>query len=132
VSDVIAFSGELRNARATVVDGKLDSGFIDAYDGTRIATPDTAITTQTKLFRVPLDSPAGTVSDGVLTFTLPDAVVGLAGGTATWWIGLKSDGSPVCTGGIGVSGSGESMEIGDTDIIEGGSVTPVSMTITEG
>lgn len=65
------------------------AGYLDVYDGSQPAGPDTAVTTQVKLARFTLGSPfasaaAMVTSQAQISPTLPSDVNGLATGTATW------------------------------------------------
>lgn len=58
MNDVVAFANARRQSRGELVAAWLDGGTVEAYDGTRPATPDTAITTQKLLVTFQLPDPA--------------------------------------------------------------------------
>lgn len=99
-------SEETINAKADAVGALLDDGYLRLYTGTRPATPDDAVTTQTLLAELRFGSPAfGAASGGTITANpLTQDAAANATGTATWYRALKSDGtSPVQDGSVGTS-----------------------------
>lgn len=85
----------------------LNGGFLEIYDGTQPATPDTAVTTQNKLAKMPLNATAfGAASSGVKTANAITNGTGLVQGTATWFRAFKSDDTTaVIDGSAGTSGT---------------------------
>lgn len=104
--------GEIRKAIATV-NGQLDDtaarlngGYLRIYDGTRPATGDDPITTQTQLAELRFGNPAfGSAVAGTITANLitQDASAD-ATGLATWYRTYRSDGTtPVFDGNVGTT-----------------------------
>lgn len=84
----IDLSLSLQNTVLTAIVGELDTGgaaTIEFYNGTKPATRETAVTTQTKLGTVTCSATSGTVANGALTFNpiTPDSMAD-ATGNATW------------------------------------------------
>lgn len=97
-----------RNKELDQMSADLDGGFLDIYDGSQPATPDTAITTQVKGASLPLNAdfaPAAVagalVANAITSDTDADATI-----NATWFRAFKADHvSPVCDGTVGTSGT---------------------------
>ena len=111
------------------LDTPLASGFVDIYDGSQPATPDVAIGAQVKLAHLPLSSTAfGAASSGVKTANAITSGTGLAASTATWARVTKSDGTAVVD--CSVSTSSADINLNDTAITVGGTVSITSFTIS--
>lgn len=119
------------NTKADAQAALLNGGFIDIYDGTQPATADTAVSTQVKLARLGLGNPAfaaavaGVAAANAIT---PDSAAD-ATGTATWFRAVKSDGTAVYDGSVGVSGS--NFNINSVAISAGAQVSATSFSHTE-
>lgn len=95
-----------RNNELNALARDLDGGFMDIYDGTQPATPDTAIGAQVKGASLALSATsAPSASSGTLTLnaitsdTDADATI-----TATWFRMYKADHTTaVCDGSVGTS-----------------------------
>jgi hypothetical protein len=87
----------------------------------------------TVLAEIPLANPAGTVSGGVLTFTMPqsDTSANATGTAAEARIRTASGGTDIVTG-LTVSTSGANINLSSTSITAGDTVTMSSATITHG
>lgn len=85
-----------------------DGGYADIYTAPQPATPDTAITTQTKLARLAMNSPAfAAAAAGLKAARTITAGVGLDTGPATWFRLLETDGTTAISDGTaGIAGSG--------------------------
>lgn len=103
------------------------------YDGTRPATPATAISTQVKLSELVCGTPfAPASSGGVLTANaISDDPSAAATGTASWFRLFKSDGTTVVTDGD-VGTSGADLNLNTTSIVAGGPVQVTSYVLTAG
>lgn len=94
------------NAKAELVGALLDDGYLRIYDGTRPATADDPVTTQTLLAELRFGSPAfGAAAAGVITANaITQDSAANATGTATWYRCVQSDGSTaVQDGSVGTS-----------------------------
>lgn len=87
----------------------------------------------TVLATIPLGNPAGTVSDGVLTFTMPqsDTNADATGTAAEARIRTSSGGTDIITG-LTVGTSGANINLSSLGITTGDTVTINSATITHG
>ena len=127
MSDLLTLSAVVRHSRASLLGTQLDGVTLSLYTGTRPADPDTAITDQVLLAEFTLADPSGTATDGVWTGELPDPVMILATGTPTW-----GRFAGVADADVGVTGSGEAIEVENTSFIEGAYASITSMVIAEG
>lgn len=99
-------SNEAANAELNAFIALLDAGFLDLYDGDQPATCDTPPTTQVKLVRLTLGSPAfNPASAGVADLASPASGLCIANGDASWYRFTKSDDSPVQDGSVATSGA---------------------------
>lgn len=108
----------------------LNGGFVEIYNGTQPATPDVAVSSQTKLAKLSLSATAfGASSAGTKTANAITSSAALATGTATWFRLVKSDDSTaVFDGSVGTSGT--DMILTTTAIQGGGTVAVSSLTIS--
>lgn len=108
----------------------LNNGFVEIYDGSQPATPNTAVSTQTKLAKLTLGSTAfGASSGGTKTANAIGSVTALASSTATWFRAFKSDDTTaVIDGSVGTSSC--DMNINSTAISSGASVSCSSWTVS--
>jgi hypothetical protein len=132
----IAFSDTLRTARANQIISAINAGagpgsmkFYTAPQPAKGA----AITTQTLLGTVTFSEPAGTVTNGVLTFSMiTDDISADADGAAVWVRVLDGDGAfvmdmPVTdTNGVGP------VKMPSTQIYAGGTIHVTDAVLTEG
>lgn len=129
----LKYSAVLKNARLDQITTKVGaSGLLRIYDGAQPASPDTAVTTQTKLAELTCNAAAfaGAASGGVLTANAISNATAVASGTAAWFRLCKSDGTAVADGTVGTSGS--DLVIDNTSIASGQTVSCTSLTITSG
>ena len=107
----------------------LNSGFIEIYDGAQPATPDTALSGQTKLAKLPLSATAfGAAASGIKTANAITSATALATSTATWFRAFKSDdATAVIDGSVGTSGT--DMIINATAIVTGATVSVTSWLV---
>lgn len=117
------------DAIAALVDAGAAAGKLKIYSGSQPAGPDTAAA-GTLLATVTLASTAfGSASSGVATLADPDAVTGVAAGTAAWFRIEDSDGNGVIDGSVGTSGADlnlatTTISVGvSVDISSGGTIT---------
>lgn len=120
----------VRSAMAQAWLDELDTGFLRVYDGTRPAGPSTALSGNTLLAEIPLDSPAGSVVDGVATLDVSAAEDSAAdaGGTPTFCRLFKADGTTAVSDISAGVGSGEANFT--DDLILGVSVPLTSAVFT--
>lgn len=120
------------SAQADALARLLDNGYLRIYSGSKPATADTAITSQTLLceLRFPATSAPG-ASNGVLTFNAITAVAVATSGTAAWFRALKSDGtSVVFDGTVDVSANTPNLTVATTTLTAGVSFVVDSFTHT--
>lgn len=132
---VITPSAALKTAILTAVNDALNAGTgaatIKLYTGTKPASPDTAVTTQTLLGTLVCSDPAGTVAGGSLTFgPITSDSAADASGTATWLRIADSDGVAVFDLDVTVTGSGGAAQMNTTSVVVGGPITAPSVVIT--
>ena len=132
MSDYIELTTVRKQSRANLLLSWLGGGEIRIYDGTRPATSDDAITDQVLLATFTLDSPAGTSTDGIFTGYLPDAAMVLVNGIGTWARCYDSSDEEICDVSVGVTGSGEAIQLDSTSLIEGSLVSITAFSIAEG
>ncbi|HEX2882119.1 MAG TPA: hypothetical protein VHO25_21515 [Polyangiaceae bacterium] len=122
------FSTEARSAKAQSYIDLISGGFIRAYNGTKPTNPNTALAGNTLLGSIPLNTPAGTVTNGVATLDVTGATDASAdaAGTPTFCRIFKSDGTTAVidlTAGVG------SGECNFTAIIAAGAGLPLSSCV---
>lgn len=97
----------------------LSGGYCDVYDGTQPADPDVAVSTQTKLARFALGSPAfAASSSAVKTANAVTSTTALASGTASWFRLVTSAGTAVLDGTVGASNA--DMLLAPTAVVTSG------------
>lgn len=119
------------NGQGDNLSARLNSGFIDIYDGTQPATADTAVSTQVKLVRLTFSATAApAASGGLITFNAITSGTALATGTPTWFRTLQSNGTTVVMdGSVGASGANLNLSgLTGGQIIIGGTVAISSFT----
>lgn len=131
MAKLTGWTNATRNLMADGVDGEFNTGYLRIYDGTRPATPATAVTTQVLLAELRFANPAAaSVTNGVITFdTISPDTSANATGTATWARCLKSDGTTaLCDLNVGTSDA--NIIVTTTAISAGVQVSVTSATIT--
>lgn len=118
------------NAIVDLIDAGAGAGFIDIYDGVMPATPQDAVTTQTKLARLTWSDPAfGNASVGTATASsITEDSAADATGTATWARVLDSSGAVVFDCDVGTTGA--SINLNTVSIVVSGAVRLSSCTFT--
>lgn len=108
----------------------LNGGFVEIYDGAQPATPDVAVSTQTKLAKLTINATAfAPASAGTKTANAIAAATALATSTATWFRAFKSDDTTaVIDGSAGTSGT--DMVLNASAIVTGATVSITSWTIS--
>ena len=100
-------SDSARNAACNTVVDLVDiggPGRLAIYDGTKPADPQTAVTTQTKLAELPLDSTAfDTATNGSAALNTVDSTLALANGTAAWFRIFDGNDTPIADGTVGTA-----------------------------
>ena len=132
MSDYIELTTARKQLRAVMLAAWLGGGYIRIFDGTRPAASDDALTDQHALAVFSLDEPAGTSTDGIFTGYLPDAAMVLVNGVATWARCCDSLDDEICDVSVGVTGSGEAIQLDSTALIEGSLVSITAFSIAEG
>lgn len=122
----VVYSSTVKNARLTVVRDAIDAG---SSNGTlEIGTSGMA----SVLAIIPLADPCGSVSTGVLTFTMPQSDTNAdATGTAAEARIKDSSGTTVVSG-LTVGTSGANINLSSVGITAGDTVTLSSAAITHG
>lgn len=125
-------SNGMASLAADAVVDQADSGKLRIYDGTKPATADTAITTQTLLAELTMNATAfGAASNGVASANAITADSSAnATGTASWFRMTKSDGTTVIGDGT-VGTSGCDLNLDSVSITAGQSVSISSFTYTQ-
>lgn len=121
------------NGQADNMSARLNSGFLDIYDGTQAANADTAVGAQVKLVRLTYSATAApAASAGVITFSAMASGTALATGTPTWFRALQSNGTTVVYDGTaGASGANLNLSgLTSGQIMIGGTVSISSYTHT--
>lgn len=108
----------------------LNGGFLEIYTGAQPATPDVAVSNQTKLAKLSLGATAFTAAAaGAKAANAITASAALATGTAAWFRAFKSDDSiAVIDGTVGTSGC--DLNLNDVAITTGGTVQVTSWTVS--
>jgi hypothetical protein len=131
MSNIVGFAVARKTSRAELFAGWLAGGEIRIYDGTRPASANTAISTQTLLVTFEIPDPAGDVDDGVFTGDAIDTAMVVESGTAAWARVVDSSAGTVFDGDVGLDGSGALIEIDNLSLVEGGYCSVTSFTLTE-
>lgn len=131
MSNILGFATARRTSRGELLAGWLDGGEIRIYDGTRPATADTAITTQTLLVTFEMADPSGTVTSGVFIGTNPAAALIAHTGTAAWARIVDASAATIFDADVGLTSSGAVIEIDNLSLVEGGYCTITSYVLTE-
>lgn len=115
------------NAALDVLNG---GGFMEIYDGSQPAGPDTAVTTQVKLAKLSLSSTAfAAASSGSKTANAITSSAALATGTAAWYRLVKPDDTTgVHDGTVGTSGCDATVPT--TSFVAGVTVSCSSLVIS--
>ena len=132
---MITLSSAVKSLRLQAVPTYLDSGAsagkLRVYDGTQPASGATP-TGNNLLAELIFPKPSfDTVTSGIMYFKIPDPVLALLDGTATWVRLLTGDNVFVADLNAGVSGSGAACIFDNTTIYAGGTVTALSLALTE-
>lgn len=121
-----------RNLALNAALDTLDGGYLDIYDGTQAVNADTAVSTQTKLARCALGSPAfHPASGGSKTSMQVAGTTALAASTATWCRMVKADETPVWDGSCGLVGSNSDLELSQVDFTFGLPIYIAQIVIAE-
>ena len=121
------------NGQGDNLSARLNSGFLDIYDGTQPTNGDTAVGAQVKLARLTFSATAApATSAGVITFNAMTSGTALATGTPTWFRAWQSNGTTaVYDGSVGASGANLNLTgLTGGQIIIGGTVAVSSYTHT--
>lgn len=125
----VRLSDACANAAVNAIVDLLNSGKILIYDGTRPATADDAVSTQTLLAQLTFGNPAfGDAADGVATANAITADSSAnAIGTATWFRVVTSSDGKMFDGTVGTSGC--DLNLNTVSIVEGAEVSCSSFTV---
>ena len=135
MSATLRIATAVKTVRATALWQRLNGGSILLYAGSVPADADTAITDQTLLATFDaLNTPAGSVTDGVFTLDTTGGIITLAvtTATATFARALDSTSGVIADMDVGESGSGALLIIDDAAIVTGMLVSITSLVVTEG
>jgi len=125
------FSQARRHEMLDAIAPNFNSGLVRIYDGSKPATADTAVSSQTLLAELTMNASAfGAASSGTITAAAITADSSAnATGTASWFRVVESDGTTIiCDGTVGTSTS--DMVINTTSIVSGATVSIASYTIS--
>lgn len=122
------------DAAVAIFDAGAGAGYYEIRTGAQPAGADSAAT-GTLLVTVTLSDPAyGAATDanpgGVSAISGTPSAQAVAAGTAGWFRGYDSNGNAVYDGDCGATSSGAAMELDNTVIASGQTVTITSSTIT--
>lgn len=119
------------NAEADATAALLANGYLRLYSGSRPATADDAVTTQTLLAELRFGSPAfGAASGGTIAANaITQDTAANATGEATWYRALKSDGTTVVMDGS-VGTSDANLVMNNANIQQNAIVSVSSFTYT--
>jgi len=120
------------NAEADAISALLNGGKLHIYGDTQVLTADTPIVAQELLAELVFDNPAAAPAvAGVATYSAIDEDPSANNdGTATWFIALQSDDTPVFCGSVAATGGTADCIINSTAIAAGAAVSVVLMTYT--
>lgn len=90
-----------------------------------------AITTQTLLLDFTLNDPCGSITNHILTFTLPESVLCLNDGDAIWGRITASDGTWCLDGDAGLNNSNSFFRLDRIDLLTGIQANITLATISE-
>ena len=109
------------------------SGLLRIYNGSRPANVATAITSQTLLVALTTNASAfaAAASGGILTASAISNGTAAATGTASWFRLFRSNGTTAIMDGD-VSTSGADLNLNNTSIATGQTVSVTAFTVTEG
>ena len=128
----VGFTLARKTARAELLAGWLNGGYLNIYDGARPASNGGTITTQNLLATVGLTDPAGSVTDGVFEADAIEDVLILATGTAAWARSFDADDGTIADLDVGVNGSSAAIWLDNVSLVEGGLVSVTAFVIAEG
>lgn len=132
----ITLSTTLGNSVLSTINTALNAGTgpatIKIYNGTKPASPDTAISTQTLLGTLTCSDPAAAApASKTLTFSaITQDSAADATGTATWARLLDSDNNALIDVDITATGGGGFLQMNTTSIVIGGPILISSFVIT--
>lgn len=132
MSDVLGLAGAVKQDLMEAFVARLDGGHVRIYSGTRPATADTAVTSQTLLLTLNLPDPAGTVASGGFTGDAIDSAICAADGNATWCRILDSALATLADGDVGLTGSGALVTLDNLALVAGGEITASGFTLAWG
>lgn len=123
---------ESTSCHEAALQGRLDfinagtgKAYLNIYSGTRPASPDTEVN-NLLLVSIPLDTIAGSISDGVLTLNFVPTIVVTASGKASWGRLFNKSQKPVFDLDIGAIGTVADCYLNDVALYAGGNVTVIS------
>ncbi|HEX8894492.1 MAG TPA: hypothetical protein VF783_14270 [Terriglobales bacterium] len=132
----LKYSAALKNSMQNAITTQLGaSALLNIYSGSQPASPDTAVTSQVLLATLTCAATfAPAASGGVLTLNAIANGTGTAGagaGTTATWYRLTTSGSTAHVDGtVGISGA--DMNLNNTSIATGQTVSVTSFTLTNG
>ena len=121
---------ELQNIIFQSIADAVSGGRVELYGGVKPATRETAVTTQTKFGTLTLATPAGSVSNGQLTFgaITPDSAAD-ASGSATWARVKSSTGEVMFDCSVSAIGGTGVLQMASTYFAAGSPVSIASMVL---
>lgn len=132
MSNVLRFATARKTSRANLVKGWFDGGKVLVYTATKPADSDTAITDQTLLVTFEIPETSGTVSNGVFTGADIEPALVEVTGTPSWARLVDSDDATIGDVDVGLTGSGEFIELDSLSLVEGAYCAVSSFGLTEG
>jgi hypothetical protein len=128
----LKYAAALKNAQLDAITTQVGaSGLLKIYDGSQPTNPDTALGSQVLLVTLTCNATfAPAASGGVLTLNAITNGTAGASSTATWFTLTTSGGTRKIEGTVGTSGA--DLNLNNTSINNGQTVSVSSFTITSG
>lgn len=126
---MMVLSSEVRQARAAALATALEGGTLTFYTAPQPASG-AAVTTQTALAAYPLPASITPV-EAVLSLSLAPATIA-SNGTAVWGRMVDSGGAWVIDGDCGDLASSALFKLRTTELIQDGTLIPLTVQISEG
>ena len=128
----LRFATARKTSRCNLVKGWFDGGEVRVYTADKPADSDTAITTQTLLVTFVIPEVSGTVSNGIFTGAAISAAMIAATGTPVWARIVDTSDATIGDVDVGITGSGNFIELDNLSLVEGAYCSVTSFGLTEG
>jgi hypothetical protein len=132
MNEYVSLTLARRQVRAEQHAGWLAGGKLRLYTTPRPATSETAITTQTLLCEFDTADPFGTVTNAIMTGSIPAPAMIAANGTPVWGRYVDSEGVTVSDADVGLTGSSAAIIVENANFVQGALAALMSQVIEEG